>query len=96
MFTLVIRNSKASPSSSSSSSIVRGTSAACDSTDVEEKKVQDILQNSELRDMLMDVKMQNIIKDCGDPIKFRQYMSNPDIAKKLKKLFDAGLIGTVS
>ncbi len=42
----------------------------------------------------MDSQLQQILIDCGDPIKFQMHMRNPDTAKKIKKLYEAGLVGT--
>jgi hypothetical protein len=60
--------------------------------DVEDAKVKEIINNSELSAMLMDPKMQTILQECGDPIKFQQHMRDPATAVKIKKLFDAGLV----
>ena len=40
----------------------------------------------------MDPELQRILMECGDPLKFRQHMSNPEIAMKIKMLHDAGLV----
>ena len=42
----------------------------------------------------MDVKFQQVLKDCSDPAKYRAHMSNKETARKLKKMFDAGLVAT--
>jgi hypothetical protein len=62
--------------------------------DAEDAKVKAIINNTELTAMLMDPKMQSILQECGDPVKFQRYMRDPVIAAKIKKLFDAGLVGT--
>jgi hypothetical protein len=62
--------------------------------DIEDAKVKEIINNAELTAMLMDPKMQSILQECGDPVKFQRYMRDPVIAAKIKKLFDAGLVGT--
>lgn len=44
--------------------------------------------------MLLDPELQQILKECYDPVKFQQHMRNPITAKKIKLLYDAGLVGT--
>mmetsp|Transcript_19551 Transcript_19551/g.28124 ORF Transcript_19551/g.28124 Transcript_19551/m.28124 type:complete len:297 (+) Transcript_19551:228-1118(+) len=58
------------------------------------ERVKEIVQNDELRALLMDVELQQILKECNDPVKFRQHMSNPVTARKIKTLYEAGLVGT--
>lgn len=60
----------------------------------EEKKVKDIVNNPELAQLLMDPKMQTILQECGNPTKFQEHMKNPDTARKIKLLFDSGLVKT--
>lgn len=45
--------------------------------------------------MLQDPKMQEILVECGNPAKFQLHMRNPDTAKKIQRLYKAGLVGTV-
>jgi hypothetical protein len=54
--------------------------------------VLQILQDPELRDLLMDGKMQQVLMDCGDPVNFQQHMRDPSTAAKLRKLQQAGLV----
>lgn len=63
------------------------------STD-EEKRVKAVLADPELRDLLMDVGMQRVLQECGDPAKFAEHMRNPQTARKIKKLYENGLVGT--
>ena len=56
---------------------------------------QQVLQNDELRQMLEDPSLQQILCECGDPVKFQQHMRNPDTARKIDKLYKAGLVGTI-
>ena len=72
----------------------KATTTAVTTTTAEDKKVEKILSNPELRELLMDVNMQNILKECGNPLKFQQYMKDPVISKKIKLLMDNGLVGT--
>jgi hypothetical protein len=58
----------------------------------EDQRVKSIIQDPELSAMLMDPKMQAVLQDCGDPRKFQQIMRDPIMAKKIKKLFDSGLV----
>lgn len=60
----------------------------------EQKKVDKILANEELREMLLDPKLQQILQECGDPAKFQRHMSDPETARKIKLLFENGLVGT--
>ena len=43
--------------------------------------------------MLLDPSLQQVIQECGDPRRFQQYMQDPTVAYKLKKLYAAGLLG---
>lgn len=38
--------------------------------------------------------MQKVLQECGDPAKFAKHMRDPVIAYKIKKLHQAGLVGT--
>jgi len=60
----------------------------------EEARVKEIVQDDELRDLLMDPKLQQILQECNDPRKFQAHMRDPVTAYKIKKLYDAGLVGT--
>ena len=60
----------------------------------EEKRVKDVIANPELTKLLMDPNMQKILQECSTPALFRNHMRNPVTAKKIKLLFDAGLVGT--
>jgi hypothetical protein len=55
-----------------------------------------VLEDEELRSMLMDPELQRILMECGDPVKFQQHMANPTTAKKINKLYAAGLVGTAN
>ncbi|RYG99109.1 hypothetical protein EON65_50610 [archaeon] len=60
--------------------------------DAEQAKVNAILQDPELRDILMDPGMQRVLMECSDPVKFRGHMQNKETARKLHKLKQAGLV----
>lgn len=85
----VLKNQKIKNSSSSSSS-----SSASKSIDQDEERVKEVLEDEELRTMLMDPELQRILQECGDPIKFQVRMRDPAIAYKIKRLYKAGLVGT--
>lgn len=54
-----------------------------------------VLDNDDLRCMLEDPALQQILVECGDPVKFQLHMRNPETAMKIEKLYKAGLVGTV-
>lgn len=53
-----------------------------------------ILQDDELRSMLMDPALQQILLECGDPVHFQRHMRDPETARKIIRLQQAGLVGT--
>ena len=58
-----------------------------------DNQVASILANDELRSILMDPKMQQIMEECGTTgSKLRYYMSHPEVGPKLRLLMDAGLL----
>ncbi len=44
--------------------------------------------------MLMDPELQNTLQECSDPVVFQRVMRDPVMAYKIKKLYEAGLVGT--
>jgi len=82
----------------SSAAVVPGAAArGADGLTDEERdaaRVKDIVADAELSALLLDVNMQRVLQECGDPVKFRRHMADPATAKKIKKLFDAGLVAT--
>ena len=58
----------------------------------EDERVQKVINNPELTALLMDPKMQMVLQECGDPVKFQRIMRDPVMAANIKKLFDAGLV----
>lgn len=82
----------------SSAAVVPGAAArGADGLTDEERdaaRVKDIVADAELSALLLDVNMQRILQECGDPVLFRRHMADPATAKKIKKLFDAGLVAT--
>lgn len=69
-----------------------GTAKNSEGDVTDEKRVQQIINDSELRDLLMDPAMQQILVECGDPIKLRKHLNNTETARKIRKLEVAGLI----
>lgn len=62
----------------------------------EEERVKDIVNDPELSAMLLDPDLQQILIECGDPRKFQCHMQNPETARKIKKLYQSGLVGTAT
>jgi len=52
------------------------------------------VNDRELSALLLDPDLQRILVECGDPIKFQMHMRDPSTARKIKKLYEAGLVGT--
>ena len=50
----------------------------------------------QLRGLLMDVELQAILQECYEPAALRRHMSDPATARKIKRLYDAGLVGTAT
>jgi hypothetical protein len=53
-----------------------------------------VLQDDELRALLLDTELQQTLRECGDPAVFQRVMRDPVMAYKIKKLYAAGLVGT--
>ena len=51
-----------------------------------------VLEDPELREMLMDAQLQQVLLECGDPRKFQQHMRDPETARKIRKLQQSGLV----
>lgn len=79
---------KAKPKAAASAPPGGGPSGANDAA------VQAVVNDPELSALLMDPAMQRTLQECGDPAKFQRHMQNAETARKIKKLFDAGLVGT--
>merc|ERR1711991_41630 len=60
--------------------------------EAENERIKEIVNDSELSAMLMDPKLQEILVECGDPIKFQMHMQNPETARKIDKLYKSGLV----
>jgi hypothetical protein len=53
---------------------------------------QQILEDPELRSLLMDAEFQRILVECGDPVKLQAHMRNAETARKIRKLQQSGLV----
>lgn len=71
-----------------------GSSKIMETTTQDEARVKEILEDEELRGFLMDPDLQRILQECNDPIAFQKHMRHAPTAAKIKRLFDAGLVGT--
>jgi len=58
----------------------------------DKEKVDSILANRELVDLLMDAEFQNIMQECSVPGRMQMYMQHPEHGPKLRKLLQAGLL----
>ena len=55
-------------------------------------QVEKILANPELKKLLMDEGMRNVMAECQRPGALRRYMSHPEWGPKLRILANHGLI----
>lgn len=65
-------------------------------TTEEAATVEKVLQQPELRELLMDPGMQRVLQECGDPRVLARYMRHPDFGPKLQLMARAGLISFTS
>ena len=61
-------------------------------TPEEKKQVEDVLNNADLRDLLMSPKTQGLMQRCADPREFQRAMMDPEERAIIHKLADAGLV----
>ncbi|CAM9496205.1 unnamed protein product [Ectocarpus sp. 6 AP-2014] len=66
--------------------------AATPATAEETATVDKVLQQPELRELLMDPGMQRVLQECGDPQELARYMRHPEFGPKLQLMAKAGLI----
>lgn len=64
--------------------------------DADDKRVQEVLADDELRTMLLDPELQRVIQECNNPALLRKHMQDPVTAYKIKKLCNSGLLGIAS
>jgi len=58
-----------------------------------DNQVASVLGNDELRSILLDPRMQQIMEECSSQAgKLRYYMGHEEYGPKLRKLMEAGLI----
>jgi hypothetical protein len=57
----------------------------------QKRQVDNIVSNPEMAQLLMDPAFQQILQECNDPHKFRQYARHPDHGPKIRKLIEAGV-----
>ena len=61
-------------------------------TSDEQKQVDAVLQDEELRGILMDPGTQHLLRSCSDPSALQKAMRDPQTRAKFEKLAKAGLI----
>ncbi|CAN0224618.1 unnamed protein product [Ectocarpus sp. 12 AP-2014] len=66
--------------------------AATPATAEETATVERVLQQPELRELLMDPGMQRVLQECGNPQELARYMRHPEFGPKLQLMAKAGLI----
>jgi hypothetical protein len=94
----VLKESKGKNKSSPSSTLSEASQKKNDNSnnnqqnENEEERVKKILEDEELRSLLMDVEFQKILLDCSDAKKLQQHMKQPETARKIRKLQQAGLV----
>ena len=54
-----------------------------------------VVSDRELSSLLLDPVFQQTLKECNDPLMYSMHMRNPDTARKIKLMFNAGLVATV-
>lgn len=66
--------------------------AATPATTEEAATVEKVLEQPELRELLMDPGMQRVLQECGEPHVLARYMRHPEFGPKLELMARAGLI----
>ena len=66
--------------------------AASPATGEEKASVDRVLQQPELRELLMDPGMQRVLQECGEPSALARYMRHPEFGPKLQLMARAGLV----
>ncbi|CAN0095977.1 unnamed protein product [Ectocarpus sp. 13 AM-2016] len=66
--------------------------AATHATAEETATVERVLQQPELKELLMDPGMQRVLQECGNPQELARYMRHPEFGPKLQVMAKAGLI----
>ncbi|CAM9308527.1 unnamed protein product [Laminaria digitata] len=65
---------------------------ASPATGEEKARVDSVLQQPELRELLMDPGMQRVLQECGEPSSLARYMRHPEFGPKLQLMARAGLV----
>mmetsp|Transcript_9478 Transcript_9478/g.9537 ORF Transcript_9478/g.9537 Transcript_9478/m.9537 type:complete len:352 (-) Transcript_9478:26-1081(-) len=81
-----------SPSMSKLNNIIADTSKSV-TQDISDQQVKEVLDDEELRGLLLDKQFQQIISECNDPVLFQKHLRDPSTAYKIKRLYSAGLLG---
>lgn len=58
----------------------------------EQTNVEKILENPELRELLVDPDMQKVLQECSTPADLARYMRHPEYGPKLQLMARAGLV----
>lgn len=58
----------------------------------EEARVEKVLGQPKLRELLMDPAMQRVLQECGEPSNLARYMRHPEYGPKLQLMARAGLV----
>lgn len=66
--------------------------ATTPATPEEAANVEKVLQQPELKELLMDPSMQRVLQECGEPQALARYMRHPEVGPKLQLMARAGLI----
>ena len=69
-----------------------GGVAAASETAGDKAGVDRVLNQPELRELLMDPSMQRVLKECAEPIQLARYMNHPEYGPKLRLMAQAGLV----
>lgn len=66
--------------------------AAMPATGEEKAIVESVLQQPELKELLMDPGMQRVLQECGEPAALAKYMRDAEFGPKLRLMARAGLV----
>lgn len=66
--------------------------AAMPGTAEDKARVDRVLNQPELRELLVDPSMQKVLQECADPALLARYMGHPEYGPKLRLMAQAGLV----
>lgn len=69
-----------------------GIAATTKPSPAEKADVERVLEQPELRELLMDPGMQRVLQECEQPSNLAQYMRHPEFGPKLQLMARAGLV----